>query len=140
MLEIQEMILADSKVDMSAIADESIKVIALHAKYLGLWQDAKTNLLRYEEAYRKLRCEKAEYYLGRANDEVYEKLPFNLKIPRQDLDFYLDADKDLCEIRRNMVNAQNKVEILKIFIDQNLTQRSHHFRNVLAFLNWSQGK
>lgn len=140
MLELQEMILADSKIDMSAIDNESIRVIALHAKYLGLWEEAKTSLSKFDEAYKITKREKTDYYLGRSNDEVYEKSPFNLKIPRQDLDIYLDADDDLCRIRRNLLNAQNKVDVIKYFIDNNLNQRSHHFRNVLQFLQWSSGK
>lgn len=140
MPDIQSMIAADSDIDISAIADESVKVIPLHAKYLGIWQEEKMGLMKYEEAYKKLRREKVDYYLGRADDETYVQFPLNLKIPRQDLDFYLDADNDLCAARRNLQNAQNKVDLLKAFIEQNLNQRSHHFRNALAFLNWSNGK
>ena len=140
MLDIQEMIVKDSKVNMSEIAEESIRVISLHAKYLGLWQEEKTKLLQLEEIYKKLKCKKVEYYLGKANDEVYEKEPFHLKLQRQDLDFYLDADNDLCNVKRNLVNSQNKIELIKSFIDHNLNQRSHHCRNALAFLNWSEGK
>jgi hypothetical protein len=81
-----------------------------------------------------------EYYLGRAEDEVYEEKPLHLKIPRQDLEFYLDADNELCDLKRKVSLAQNKVDMLKGFIEQNLNQRSHHFRNTIAFLNWSQGK
>ena len=53
MLDIQEMIVKDSKVNMSEIAEESIRVISLHAKYLGLWQEEKTKLLQLEEIYKK---------------------------------------------------------------------------------------
>lgn len=138
--EIQEMILSDSKVDMSDIAEESIKVIELHAKYLGFYQEEKKILILIEEEYRKLKLKKMEYYLGRAEDKVYEENPLHLKIPRQDLDFYLDADEELCDLKRKVLVSQNKVDMLKGFVEQNLNQRSHHFRNALAFLNWSQGK
>lgn len=140
LIEIQEMILSDSRIDMSDIAEESIKVIELHAKYLGFFQDERRVLLLIEEEYRKLKLRKMEYYLGRAEDKVYEDTPLHLKIPRQDLEFYLDADNELCDLRRKLVMAQNKVDMLKGFIEQNLNQRSHHFRNAIAFLNWSQGK
>jgi hypothetical protein len=136
----QAMILSDSRIDMSDIAEESIKVIELHAKYLGFYQDERKILLLIEEEYRKLKLIKMEYYLGRAKDEIYEEKPLNLKIPRQDLEFYLDADNELCDLKRKVSLAQNKVDMLKGFIEQNLNQRSHHFRNTIAFLNWSQGK
>lgn len=138
--EIQEMIMSDSKVDMSDIAEESIKVIELHAKYLGFYQEEKKILILIEEEYRKLKLKKMEYYLGRAEDKVYEENPLHLKIPRQDLDFYLDADEELCDLKRKVLVSQNKVDMLKGFVEQNLNQRSHHFRNAIAFLNWSQGK
>ena len=130
----------DSVVDMSNIAEESIKVIELHAKYLGFYQEEKKILILIEEEYRKLKLRKMEYYLGRAEDKVYEDNPLNLKIPRQDLEFYLDADEELCDLKRKVLVSQNKVDMLKGFVEQNLNQRSHHFRNALAFLNWSQGK
>lgn len=138
--EIQEMIISDSRIDMSDIAEESIKVIELHAKYLGFYQDERRVLLLIEEDYRKLKLRKMEYYLGRAEDKVYEENPLNLKIPRQDLEFYLDADDELCDLKRKVTIAQNKVDMLKGFIEQNLNQRSHHFRNALQFLQWSSGK
>lgn len=138
--EIQEMIISDSRIDMSDIAEESIKVIELHAKYLGFYQDERRVLLLIEEDYRKLKLRKMEYYLGRAEDRVYEENPLHLKIPRQDLEFYLDADDELCDLKRKVTIAQNKVDMLKGFIEQNLNQRSHHFRNTINFLNWSQGK
>ena len=138
--EIQEMIISDSRIDMSDIAEESIKVIELHAKYLGFYQDERRVLLLIEEDYRKLKLRKMEYYLGRAEDRVYEENPLHLKIPRQDLEFYLDADDELCDLKRKVTITQNKVDMLKGFIEQNLNQRSHHFRNALQFLQWSSGK
>lgn len=134
------MIISDSRIDMSDIAEESIKVIELHAKYLGFYQDERRVLLLIEEDYRKLKLRKMEYYLGRAEDKVYEENPLHLKIPRQDLEFYLDADDELCDLKRKVTIAQNKVDMLKGFIEQNLNQRSHHFRNALQFLQWSSGK
>lgn len=134
------MIMSDSKVDMSDIAEESIKVIELHAKYLGFYQEEKKILILIEEEYRKLKLKKMEYYLGRAEDKVYEENPLHLKIPRQDLDFYLDADEELCDLKRKVLVSQNKVDMLKGFVEQNLNQRSHHFRNALQFLQWSSGK
>ena len=125
---------------MSDIAEESIKVIELHAKYLGFYQDERRVLLLIEEDYRKLKLRKMEYYLGRAEDRVYEENPLHLKIPRQDLEFYLDADDELCDLKRKVTITQNKVDMLKGFIEQNLNQRSHHFRNALQFLQWSSGK
>lgn len=134
------MILSDSRVNMSDIAEESIRVIELHAKYMGLYENERGVLLLIEEEFRKLTLRKLEYYLGRAADDVYEKHPLHLKIPRQDLEYYLDADEELCNLKRKLTIAQNKVDMLKRYIEQNLNQRSHHFRNAVSFLNWSQGK
>lgn len=134
------MIMSDSRVDMSGIAEESLKVIELHAKYLGFYQEEKRILTLIDEEYRKLKLRKMEYYLGRAEDKVYEDNPLHLKVPRQDLDFYLDADEELCDLKRKVAISQNKVDTIKGFIEQNLNQRSYNFRNAIQFLNWSQGK
>lgn len=138
--EIQEMILSDSRVNMSDIAEESIRVIELHAKYMGFYENEKGVLHLLEEDFRKLTLRKLEYYLGRSEDKIYEDHPLHLKIPRQDLDYYLDADDEMCNLKRKLTISQNKVDLLKRFIEQNLNQRSHHFRNALHFLQWSSGK
>lgn len=138
--EIQEMILLDSKVNMSNIAEESVKVIELHAKYLGLYQDEKSVFFLIERDFNKLKLQKIKYYLGKATDDVYEETPLHFKISRQDLDFYLDADDELLDLKKKLFISQNKIDILKNFIEHNLNQRSHHFRNAISFLNWSQGK
>lgn len=138
--ELLEMIKKDSEIDNSEIAEENIKVIALHAKYLGLHQEEKRLLKIIEEEVNKLKLKKMEYYLGRSPDQVYRDNPLNIKIPRQDLDFYLDADDELCELKRKMNLCQSKVDLLRAFIDQNLNQRSHWFRNAINFLNFSVGK
>lgn len=138
--EIQSLINEDSRVDMSDIAAESVKVIELHAKYLGFFQNERSVLLLVEEDYRKLKLKKMEYYLGRADDKVYDEFPLHLKVPRQDLDFYLDADEELCALKKKVAMAQSRVDIIKSFIEHNLNQRSHHFRNALQFLQWSSGK
>lgn len=140
MADIQKMILEDSHVDLSAIDSESAKAISLHAKYIGMWQEERTKAMFHEETYKRVKREKVDYYLGRAPDSVYEEFPLNQRIPRQDLDFYIESDKDLCVAKRNYQNAQNKVDLIHSFITGNLNQRSFHFKNALGFLQWASGK
>jgi len=138
--EINEMIQNDSKVDMSNLAEESLRVITLHGKYLGIWNEEKRMLLYLENELNIIKKFKHEYYQGKCIDEIYQNSPLQLKIPKQDLDVYLNSDKELSDIYFKYQRQKDKCDTIKMFIEQNLNQRSHHFRNIIAFLNWTNGK
>jgi hypothetical protein len=134
------MIKNDSNVDMSNLAEESINVINLHSKYLGLWSEEKRVLNALDSLLKKKKLEKINYYLGRSSNEEYLDKPLNLRIPRQDLDFYLDGDEELIDLKDKFIRQQDKCSILKQFIEQNILQRSYNIKNAISFLNWTAGK
>ena len=78
--EIQELAEKDLQINDSELDLESIKIPQLHNKYLKFYTKFKLLLDRSREDFKLLKREKWEYFTGKADSEVYEKKPFNLKI------------------------------------------------------------
>lgn len=134
-----QMIKDDCIIDKSQLDIESLKTPSLHGKWYGLYLEEKRILRSMEVEFQKQKKIKYDYYLGRSEDSVYEDEPLPLKITRQDLDIYLDADESLQSIRSRIVVQQDKCDLLKSFIDRVLNQRSFHIRTALDFIKWSNG-
>jgi len=137
--ELMAMIKEDCVIDKSQLDNESLRTPTLHGKYYGIYLEEKRILRAMEAEFQKLKKMKYDYYLGRCDDSVYEDNPLPLKISRQDLDIYLDADDDAQSLRNKIVVQQDKCDTVKSFIDRVLNQRSFHIRTAMDFIKWSNG-
>jgi hypothetical protein len=136
--EIRDLMQEDSKIDDTALDAESIKIPYLHSKWYSIFIDELRVLKGIEQEYNRLVKEKTEYYLGKADDDVYEKKPLNHKILKQDLDVYLKADDDLMKLDGRRSMQQIKVEMIENFI-KSINQRSFNIRNAIEFMKFKNG-
>ena len=90
----------------------SISIPELANKYHQLRHDEK-NLLRFlKSQYDIIKCNRWEYYSGKANPDEYEKEPFDLKVLRHDMDMFLSADKMIIDIKNKIAEQEEKVELI----------------------------
>ena len=92
-------------VDLPAIRRDRVdadaaRIPALHDKYLKFMIEEQKVLRTMERSMDRLRLQKSQYYLGKADPEVYKtKLYqgkiFNLQVLKTDLPLYLAADEEL---------------------------------------------
>jgi hypothetical protein len=136
--DIRDLMEKDSKIDDTALDAESLKIPYLHSKWYGIFIDELRLLRGLEQEYNRLLKEKTEYYLGKADDEVYEKKPLDHKILKQDLDIYLRADDDLMKLESRKILQQMKVEMIENFI-KNINQRTFIIRNAIEFMKFKNG-
>ena len=136
--EILSMIQEDSVIDVTALDAESLKIPYLHSKWYKIFIEELKALKGLEAEYDKMMKEKFEYYLGKAEDEVYEKKPLNHKILKQDVDFYLKSDEDLISIRNKKSIQEMKVKTIEEFI-KSLNQRSFSIKNAIEFMKFKNG-
>ena len=90
--EILEEIAKDSEIDQNKIDKEALAIASLQAKYYKIFA---AEMLAYKAAsleYETVLKDRAEYYLGKADDEVYSKSPLDKKVLKSDLDMYLYSD------------------------------------------------
>lgn len=132
----------DSKIDISELAIESIKTAELHSKYLNIFINEKLFLRKRETDYKSLFKLKFEYYLGTITDEALKINgwePNPLKIIRQDIPMYIDADKDVIQAKLLLYQQEEKVDALENII-KSINNRSFYLNNALADIKFKHGE
>jgi len=113
--ELRAMVKKDLSVDPTELDIASLLVPQIHSKYLNILMDEKLVLKKLKLELSVMRKDKWEFYSGKMSEERLKELniePFGLKILRQDLDKYLDADQDLISIHTKIAFSEEKVEYL----------------------------
>ena len=139
--ELQQHWQADCKVDEMALDAESLKIPNLHSKYLAWWNEEKLNYKRHSQDFKQLYKLKWEYYSGKMSNEDLSELgwdQFHLKILRQDMDVYLEGDKELCEAQSKIDYTKQKVEYLDGII-KHLNGRGYLIKNAIDFMRFQTG-
>ena len=123
----------------------SLAVPQLHAKYQDLLTSKILVLKKYQENYNSLLKDKWLWFNGKMDDDRIRELgwepdPFNgLKIMKNDMSIFFNADKDLQEL-----NA--KIEYLKVTVDflkecmQNITWRHQTIKNTIDWRKFMAGQ
>lgn len=123
----------------------SLEVPKLHAKYQDLLTNKILVLKKYQEQYNTLLKDKWLWFNGKMDDDRIRELGWNpdpfdgLKIMKNDMNIFFNADKDLQEL-----NA--KIEYLKVTVDflkecmQNITWRHQTIRNTIDWRKFMAGQ
>tara|TARA_R100000027_G_scaffold65068_1_gene59192 strand:- start:77 stop:508 length:432 start_codon:yes stop_codon:yes gene_type:complete len=128
----------DSKLDNDLLDNESTKIPQLHSKYLNYLSDVRLIKIRKEQEYKTLIREKFEYYTGKADDVVYQENPFDLKVLKQDVPMYMDADPEI----QNITTRINYYEEIIFFLEkviQQLNNRTFQIKNSIEWQKFMQG-
>jgi hypothetical protein len=132
----QDMVFDDTELDK-----ESLRIPQLHNKYLNFYHEERLRLQGYKTQYSKMFKLKWEYYTGKLSEDQLKELgwePFDLKILRQDVDIYLEADKDLVELKNKMTMQEEKVEYLNSVL-KGIMNRQFHIRDAIAWRKFMNG-
>jgi hypothetical protein len=136
--EVQEEIAKDSKIEITELDSESIKIPELLSKWIFAFTEEAKTYKEYDIRYNILRKEKVEYYLGKADDDVYEKDPLDRKILRQDLEMYLQADTELAALDAKRTVQKLKCDAIEQFV-KSLQQRNFIIKNAIDFMRFKNG-
>ena len=132
--ELLEMIAEDSEIDKNKLDLESLKVPSLYAKYYRLFM-AEVRLLRAtEQTVKDVKKTRSDFYLGKADDEVYKAEKLDFKVIKSDLDLYLEADKVYASAVARRDEQRMKVTMLEDFI-KTLNNRSFLINSAI---NWQK--
>jgi hypothetical protein len=128
----------DSVMDEDLLDNESIKIPQLHSKYLNYLSDIRLIKIKKEQEYKKLLRDKFEYYTGKAEDEVYQQNPFNLKILKQDVQLYIDSDEHI-QKSLNILNYYKEMIFVLESILGNINTRGFQIKNSIDWQKFIQG-
>ena len=130
--QLQEQADKDLKINDTELDLESLKTPQLHNQYMKHLTKFKLLLTRAEDEYKILKRNKWEYYTGKSDPAVYQLKPFNLKILKQDVDKYIEADEE-------MQKATQKVKYLETvvdFLDRTIRQISNRGFLIKDAIDW----
>ncbi len=128
----------DTKINSTDLNMESLRTPEIHNKYVKqlamVGHGLKT--LRAREAV--LKREKFEYYTGTADDSVYKTNPKPLKILKQDVNVYIDADADMIELRLRISLLEEMTTFLESVV-KSINSRQWIIRNAIEFQKFMNG-
>jgi hypothetical protein len=136
--QLQEQAEKDLKINDTELDLESLRTPQIYNKYLKHYTKYKLLLTRAESDYRTLKREKWEYYTGKADPQVYEEKPFDLKILKTDLDKYLDADIDLQKAIQKVRYLDTTVDFLERTLRQ-ISNRTYTIKNAIEWRRFTSG-
>lgn len=131
----------DSKMDKTELGDESLKIPLLHHKYYKLFVEEGLLLKKLEQDYKSMYKLKYEYYMGVLDQETLTEMnwePNSLKILKQDLSIYTDADQDLQRIQAKIDIQKQKLLFLESAI-KTVSNRGYLIKNAIDWERFKVG-
>ena len=132
----------DHPIDETELGIESGRVPNLHAKYLKELTAEKYNLGRMKYQQKKLKRVLYEYYSGDLNDpdslEEIDREPWMKKVLKNELDVYIDSDKDMIEMNLKVVMQEEKVNYLDSVM-RHLNNRGYLIRQMIDWAKFTHG-
>ena len=131
----------DVKIDDTELAEESLKIPLLHHKYYRIYSEERLKLAKLKADFKKLKLDKIEFYsYGPTEDSPKDwELPAHGRVLKNDLQQYLDADKDMIEFSLRVSYQEEKVDVLESII-KNINTRGFQIKNAVDFLRWTSGQ
>ena len=131
----------DGPVDVINISRESSEIPKLHNKYFKFYMGEGYLLKKMKAEYKKLHKLKTEYYKGELDItelKQYGSEPQPLKILRQDIPSYLEADDDIIDASLKIGAQEQKVEYLESIIKQ-INNRGFQIKSIIDWERFRTG-
>lgn len=136
--ELEAMIEKDSIIDPSDLGGEALKISMLHSKYYSLFMKELKASRAADFVFAEVKKRRTHYYLGKADDETYQKETLDFKVLKADLELYLEADRELTEADIRRQNQRMKSEMLEAFV-KSINQRSFNIKNAIEWRRFTAG-
>lgn len=131
----------DAPIDTTELGVASMKVPELHAKYLKLYFEERRKLKAFEFQSKDLFLKKYEYYNGKLSQEELDEMgwePFMKRLMKNEIDMYLESDKDIIGSNIKVVNQKEKLAFLEEVI-KNINQRNFQIKNAIDWKKFTNG-
>jgi len=136
--QLQELADKDLKINDTELDLESLKTPQLHNKYMKHLTKFKLLLTRAEDDLRTIKLFKWEYYTGKSDPQIYQEKPFNLKILKQDVDKYIEADEEVQKAAQKVRYLETVVDFLDRTIRQ-ISNRTFTIKNAIDWRKFTSG-
>ena len=136
--ELQQQAEKDLKIDDTELDIESLNTPIIHAKYLKHYSTYSLMLTKAQSEYSQLYKKKWVFYTGKADPEEYKETNFELKVLRQDVGTFIEADEEI-------IKQTQKVSYLKTvcnYLENTLKQvnnRGFQIKNAIDWKRFTEG-
>ena len=131
----------DLQINQGDISSESSNIPKLHNKYYLYYINEGMQLKKLKTEYKKFLKLKNEYYRGELGPEElreYGWSPQPLKILRQDIPTYIEADEEVIDMSLKVAAQEYKVNYLEEIIRQ-INSRGYQLKTILDFERFRTG-
>lgn len=131
----------DSEIDVTELANESIKIAKLHQKYYEYLIKEKLLFKKNESDLKLLRLEKYEFYTQGHNEETLKKgweLPSKGMVIKSEIPIYLEGDKDIINLNLKISYQQEKIDLLQSII-KSLNNRGYNIKSAIDWIKFTSG-
>ena len=140
--DISELWSKDSKIDETNLMGESKRIPELHSKYYNLYykEALKVKKLRYD--YKELEMAKREWIDGSMAEEDLREFgwkPFQKKVIRQDMDKYIQSDKDIINLSLKIDYHSVRANYLEDIV-KTIHSRNFIIKNIIDIMKFQAGE
>ena len=136
--ELQSQADKDLVIDDTELDTESLRTPTLHNKYLQYYNKFNLLLKKSQWEERTLQREKWEYYTGKSDPSVYKEKPFDLKVLKNDVHIYINADEDIQKVQAKIVYQEAIVNYLEQILRM-INNRSFTIKNAIEWRRFTSG-
>ena len=139
--EIQEFWNADREIDITELANESVRIPQIHDKYLKIYIDERIRLKGLQFELTKLVRLKTDYYAGKLTQEELEKLgweQFLQRLLKNEISTYIEADEDVIKTKKNIVLIEEKCHYLDSIIKM-ISNRGFQIKSAIDWIKFKSG-
>ena len=136
--ELQSQADKDLVIDDTELDTESLRTPILHNKYLQYYNKFNLLLKKSQWEERTLQREKWEYYTGKSDPSVYIERPFDLKVLKNDVHIYINADEDIQKVQAKIVYQEAIVNYLEQILRM-INNRSFTIKNAIEWRRFTSG-
>lgn len=131
----------DSPIDETKLIQASVDSGRLHHKYLKMFAEARMALHHMKAQYKLLQGLKYSYYSGDLDAQTLKEHgweQWSKKIPRPDLQTYVDADEQVVRATLKLAKQQELVDVLNEIL-KHLSNRSYNITNAINMKKFLAG-
>ena len=139
--EIQEFWNADREIDITELANESVRIPQIHDKYLKIYIDERIRLKGLQFELTKLVRLKTDYYAGKLTQEELEELgweQFLERLLKNEISTYIEADDDIIKLKKNIVLLEEKIHYLDSIIKM-ISNRGFQIKSAIDWIKYKNG-
>lgn len=132
---------ADLKIDPSNLDYESLRTPEIHHKYLKMMMHEGLKLKKLRGEMAQMRKKLWLFYSGKLPDKEYEGTKFdpNMKILKQDLNMWIEADDRYIELQKKIDYVESKIGLIEGVI-RRINSRNFDIRAAIDWRKFCNGQ